>query len=190
MAGSRSAAQFRACPRRRQTRGRTARRLEPPGMPSSQRSMPGLPASSRTMRLCPVPKPLSIAATQALLGPDEALLMLLESSDLGQPFGAQTFVWLVTKNDSQWLQAAAYARRDIAEKVQVLRCGLDYTANGAARSDGKGVCGWSTSRRRPRRKTIRCPSICRWPTTCMKNCSVPSRMRSRTSSCCSCRRAR
>ena len=72
------------------------------------------------------PKPLSMIATQALLGADEALILVLETPELGQPFGAQTFAWLVTKNDFRWLKLPL-APRIIAEKVQALRCGLDYT---------------------------------------------------------------
>ena len=64
------------------------------------------------------PKPLSVAATQALLGSDEALFLTIDASN-------ETFAWLVTKNDARWVKLAL-TPKDIADKVQALRCGLDY----------------------------------------------------------------
>ena len=65
------------------------------------------------------PKPLSIAAAQALLGPDEALFFTLDTA-------GGTFAWLVTKHRRPLAQACRSPPEDIADKVQALRCGLDY----------------------------------------------------------------
>jgi CHAT domain-containing protein/tetratricopeptide (TPR) repeat protein len=63
------------------------------------------------------PKPLSVAAVQALLGPEEALFLTIDAS-------SESFAWLVTKTDARWVKLAL-SPQDIAGRVQVLRCGLD-----------------------------------------------------------------
>ena len=76
------------------------------------------------------PKPLSIAAAQALLGPDEALFLTLDTA-------GGTFAWLVTRQDASWRKLPLTAQA-IADKVQALRCGLDYEGE------------WSVKERRDR----------------------------------------
>jgi CHAT domain-containing protein/Tfp pilus assembly protein PilF len=72
------------------------------------------------------PKPLTVAETQALLQPDEALVLFLDGpklTRLSQPPEAM-LVWVVAKTKVTWhrvpLDAAA-----LADSVMALRCGLD-----------------------------------------------------------------
>jgi hypothetical protein len=50
------------------------------------------------------PKPLSIAETQALLGADEALLQVLDAAPEDKRFPAESFLWLVTKQEARWVK--------------------------------------------------------------------------------------
>lgn len=63
------------------------------------------------------PQPLSFEATQALLGPSEALVTLL----VGE---TRSFVWAVTREASQWARVDA-GRAELAGHVAALRIGLD-----------------------------------------------------------------
>jgi CHAT domain-containing protein len=76
------------------------------------------------------PKPLSIAGVQALLGEDEALFLALDTDE-------SAFAWVVTKNDTRWGRFALVPR-DIADKVQALRCGLDYDGEWRAADKERG----------------------------------------------------
>jgi CHAT domain-containing protein/tetratricopeptide (TPR) repeat protein len=64
--------------------------------------------------------PLSIEAVQNLLKPDEALLLFTTSRDF-------TVVWTITSSVAQWHKAPLGSKL-LAEKVRVLRCGLDLAA--------------------------------------------------------------
>ncbi len=66
------------------------------------------------------PQPLTIAATQALLGPSEALVTLLVGPDA-------SYVWAVTRERSHWARIAAGAKA-LAAHVAALRRGLDPLA--------------------------------------------------------------
>lgn len=66
------------------------------------------------------PKPLTVAATQALLAPNEALVTLLVGPDA-------SYVWAVTADKFQWARIPAGAKA-IAEQVTALRLGLDPLA--------------------------------------------------------------
>src|SRR5262249_17529474 len=49
------------------------------------------------------PAPLSIAQVQALLGADEVLMLFLDTSAL-TPVPEETFVWVVSRNESRWVR--------------------------------------------------------------------------------------
>jgi len=72
------------------------------------------------------PAPTSVAGVQAQLGPDEALVLFLDTPEL-EPVPEETFVWVVTKS------AVRSARSDLgrtrlSREVEALRCGLDAAA--------------------------------------------------------------
>ena len=69
------------------------------------------------------PAPLSIAATQALLQPDEALIQFLDVQSVGS-IPETGFAWLITKTDAQWVRLPI-GTRGLAKSVAALRCGLD-----------------------------------------------------------------
>ncbi len=69
------------------------------------------------------PKPLSINEVQKLLGPDEALVLLLDTSKW-KPTPAETFVWAITREQAVW-KRADLGGDELADKVAKLRCGLD-----------------------------------------------------------------
>jgi CHAT domain-containing protein/tetratricopeptide (TPR) repeat protein len=70
------------------------------------------------------PVPASIADVQAVLGPDEALLMFLDSAE-EQPIREETCVWVVTKTESRWVRSD-FGTPTLNREVAALRCGLDY----------------------------------------------------------------
>jgi CHAT domain-containing protein/tetratricopeptide (TPR) repeat protein len=71
------------------------------------------------------PTPLSIAATQALLQPNEVLLQYLDLQAIGS-IPETEFAWLVTKTDAQWVRLPI-GTRALTRSVAALRCGLDST---------------------------------------------------------------
>ncbi|MGI9386543.1 MAG: tetratricopeptide repeat protein, partial [Methyloligellaceae bacterium] len=73
------------------------------------------------------PDPLSIAQTQRLLRPDEALFAVALTK-------AESFAWVVTADQSHWVRIPL-TRSEIQDHVSALRCGLDRTA--WAQDDGK-----------------------------------------------------
>lgn len=66
------------------------------------------------------PKPLTIAATQTLLGPDEALVAILTGP-------ARSFAWVVTREAADWAEIPA-GEAELAADVAALRQGLDPLA--------------------------------------------------------------
>lgn len=71
------------------------------------------------------PKPMSIAETQALLRPDEALLLFLDTPELKEAdIPAESFAWGVTKTEARWVKLEQSPWM-IKAHVQALRCGLD-----------------------------------------------------------------
>ena len=72
------------------------------------------------------PKPLTIAAAQALLHDDEALVLFLDVPQFGNLPG-ETLIWVVTKADARWARIEL-ASQALAEHVTALRCGLDRVA--------------------------------------------------------------
>ena len=71
------------------------------------------------------PEPLRIADVQAMLRPDEALVLLLDTSAWA-PTPEETFVWAVTKTQVRWVRSGL-GTSALAERVGALRCGLDHT---------------------------------------------------------------
>jgi CHAT domain-containing protein len=69
------------------------------------------------------PTPISIADTQALLKPDEALLQFIDLQSIG-PVPETGFAWLVTKESAEWVRLPI-GTQGLARAVAALRCGLD-----------------------------------------------------------------
>jgi tetratricopeptide (TPR) repeat protein len=69
------------------------------------------------------PKPLSLAATQALLRQDEVLILFLDVPQFGN-LPEEGLIWAVTKTDSCWARID-FGSEALAERVFALRCGLD-----------------------------------------------------------------
>ena len=71
------------------------------------------------------PRPLSISQTQALLGPDEILLQMLDTFEVpGVP--PESFAWFISRTEARWVKLAL-SPSAFALEVQALRCGLDHT---------------------------------------------------------------
>jgi len=70
--------------------------------------------------------PVSIEEIQSQLGPDEALVLFLDTPDL-KPTPEETFIWVVTKSALRWVRSAI-GTETLAQRVMALRCGLDATA--------------------------------------------------------------
>lgn len=76
------------------------------------------------------PRALSVAETQALLDPDEALILILVNPEA-------TYVWAVSRDRVAWARAADLGEVEMARSVGRLRAGL--TTAGARRDDGDPV---------------------------------------------------
>ncbi len=72
------------------------------------------------------PAPIAVEEIQALLGDDEALVLILDTGELG-PVPEESFIWVVTKTASRWVRSAP-GTPSLARKVAALRCGLDVAA--------------------------------------------------------------
>jgi len=79
------------------------------------------------------PSPLSIAETQGLLGPEEALVAMLTGS-------ARTVVWVVTRDRADWAEIEA-GEEQLAGQVAALRRGLDPMAISEDRPAASGDSG-------------------------------------------------
>jgi CHAT domain-containing protein/tetratricopeptide (TPR) repeat protein len=69
------------------------------------------------------PEPLSIEGTQAQLGADEALVLILDTPEM-RPLPEETFIWVVTKTDMRWARSEL-GTTALSREVAALRCGLD-----------------------------------------------------------------
>jgi tetratricopeptide (TPR) repeat protein/CHAT domain-containing protein len=69
------------------------------------------------------PKPLTIAATQALLNDGESLVLFLDTPQFGNQPG-ETLIWVVTRDDARWARIEL-ASQSLIERTSALRCGLD-----------------------------------------------------------------
>ncbi len=72
------------------------------------------------------PAPIAVEEVQTLLGDDEALVLFLDTGELG-PVPEESFIWIVTKTASRWVRSAT-GTPSLARKVAALRCGLDEAA--------------------------------------------------------------
>src|SRR5262249_18336368 len=75
------------------------------------------------------PRPLTLAETQRLLGPDEALIAMLTGSEA-------SFVWVITRERGSWAEIDAGSTA-LAKRVRALRRGLDPLAQ----QDAEGAAG-------------------------------------------------
>jgi CHAT domain-containing protein/tetratricopeptide (TPR) repeat protein len=66
----------------------------------------------------------STAGEEPLLGNDEAVVLFLDTPELG-PTPEETFVWVVTKTDVRWVRSEL-GTLALTREVSALRCGLDY----------------------------------------------------------------
>lgn len=72
------------------------------------------------------PQPLDMAAAQALVHPNEAIVLFLDTPALyGTP--DETFAWVITKAETRLLRLEP-GTKGLAERVAALRCGLDQAA--------------------------------------------------------------
>jgi len=76
----------------------------------------------------PVPEP--VEEVQAALAPDEALVMLLDTTEW-KPTPEETFIWVVTRTDVRWVRSEL-GTRALTQEVAALRCGLDYAGSWAS----------------------------------------------------------
>ncbi|WP_164867142.1 tetratricopeptide repeat protein, partial [Sinorhizobium meliloti] len=67
--------------------------------------------------------PMATEGVQAMLGPEEALVLLLVTSEAG-PTPEETFIWVVTKEKAAWFRSRL-GEPGLSERVTALRCGLD-----------------------------------------------------------------
>ena len=72
------------------------------------------------------PAPIAVEKVQALLGNDEALVLFLDTGELG-PVPEESFIWVVTKTASRWVRSPM-GTPTLAQEVAALRCGLDEAA--------------------------------------------------------------
>jgi tetratricopeptide (TPR) repeat protein len=69
------------------------------------------------------PEPLTLAEIQSLLGPDEALIVFSDM-ERDRTLPGETLVWVVTR-DAARERSVALDTASLAERVMMLRCGLD-----------------------------------------------------------------
>lgn len=79
-------------------------------------------------RALAAPEPLSIAAVQALLRPDEALVLFVDLQATGA-IAETGFAWAVTRSAARFVKLATGTGM-LAARVMRLRCGLDMEAAG------------------------------------------------------------
>jgi hypothetical protein len=71
------------------------------------------------------PVPLSVEDVQMHLGPNEALVLVLDTPEWS-PLPEETFIWVVTKTDARWVRSDL-GTPSLERGVAALRCGLDAT---------------------------------------------------------------
>src|SRR5262249_3408805 len=72
------------------------------------------------------PKPLGIAATQALLRHDEALVLFLDVPQFGK-LPEEGLAWVVSKEEVGW-RSIPLGSEALSDRVAALRCGLDASS--------------------------------------------------------------
>jgi CHAT domain-containing protein/tetratricopeptide (TPR) repeat protein len=87
------------------------------------------------------PRPSSIQEVQAELRSDEELVLFVDTPP-ENPAPEETFIWVVTRNDAQFMRSAL-GTSALKREVSALRCGLDYAgawlAKGSRCRDLTGV---------------------------------------------------
>src|SRR5262249_32949669 len=76
-------------------------------------------------------EPLTVEETQALLNPEEALVLLLPTG-VEPPVPEETFIWVVTKPEARCVRSDLGAA-SLQDAVTALRCGLDYYGSWATK---------------------------------------------------------
>src|SRR5262249_2607348 len=70
------------------------------------------------------PTPLSVEEVQKQLGPDEAMILFLDTPEL-KPTPEETFIWVVTKTgEPRWVRSDL-GTTALIRQIAALRCGLD-----------------------------------------------------------------
>jgi tetratricopeptide (TPR) repeat protein/CHAT domain-containing protein len=82
------------------------------------------------------PSPLSVEGVQAQLGPDEALILILDTPKRS-PTPEETFLWVVTKTEARWARSEI-GTQALRREVAALRCGLDYDGTWGAEASPCG----------------------------------------------------
>ena len=72
------------------------------------------------------PGPASVEDTQAVLRPDEVLILFLDTTAFAST-PEESFIWVVTKSEMRWIRIDLGSRA-LSERVAALRCGLDVEA--------------------------------------------------------------
>jgi hypothetical protein len=67
------------------------------------------------------PKPSSVAEVQALLQPNEALVLFLDTREW-KPTPEETFIWVLTKTNMRWMRSDM-GTPALKREVTALRCG-------------------------------------------------------------------
>ena len=93
------------------------------------------------------PKPLTVAAVQALLKADEALLLFLDVPGLTL-LPEETLAWAITKTDARWI-STPLGTAALGERVARLRCGLDR----------EGLWSWSGVNQRWEANSAACRAL-------------------------------
>jgi CHAT domain-containing protein/tetratricopeptide (TPR) repeat protein len=70
-----------------------------------------------------MPEPLDIAGAQALLSPDEALILFLPFPGSGK-IGESGLAWTITRTEARWIETSQ-GGPTLLSQVEALRCGLD-----------------------------------------------------------------
>jgi CHAT domain-containing protein/Tfp pilus assembly protein PilF len=77
--------------------------------------------------------PVSVRDVQASLGPQEALVLFLDTDTRFKPLPEESFVWVVTSKNVRWIRSEL-GTEALTREVAALRCGLDVAA-----WDGEGT---------------------------------------------------
>jgi CHAT domain-containing protein/tetratricopeptide (TPR) repeat protein len=70
------------------------------------------------------PKADSVAEVKSLLGPDETLVLFLDTPEFKPTVAEETFIWVVTKTNMRWAKTTL-GTKALTERIAALRCGLD-----------------------------------------------------------------
>jgi tetratricopeptide (TPR) repeat protein/WD40 repeat protein len=74
------------------------------------------------------PEPLTVAATQALLAPDEALIQFIDiPAHLKGQIAETGFAFVITRTEARWIELPLGSLA-LTDRVTALRCGLDSSA--------------------------------------------------------------